>query len=171
MAEGPSGEREAVDLGVVTDIDGEFLAEEKGRDRGGVGMRAREGTEFAGEGAGGGGVFDFRFDDEGGALVGPGAEADQGAAGGTGMGAEDLFTGLGMERAGGGLDAFGFAPAEPETTVDVAVTAVAEAMPDRAAGGDAEGARGKEQGTRAAGDGTGAVGRADGAAGAGDGDA
>src|SRR6185436_11951576 len=95
----------------------------------GRGVRVREGerAQLAGEGAGLAGVADNRLDDERWALGGTFAEPDEGAAGGTGVGAEDLLTGLGVERAGGRLDALSFAAAEPEATGRIHIAAVAHA--------------------------------------------
>ena len=132
---GPTGEREAVDLGVVADVDGKFLAEVEKFDRGGRGVLERELAEFAGEGAALGGVLEFDFDDDGGALLAGVAEADEGAAGDAGVLAEDLFDGFGEERAGGGLDALDLAAAKPEAVVGVKVAAVAEAVEDACAAG------------------------------------
>ena len=61
---GPPCEREAVDLGVVAHVHGEFRVEIEAADGGGVCLRQCERAQFAGESLAGGGIFEPGLDDE-----------------------------------------------------------------------------------------------------------
>lgn len=129
---GPAGEGEAVDFGVVADIDREGGPEVEELDAGGVGMTFGDFAEFAGEAAALGAVGDEGggrgFDDDGEALAAERAEADQGAAADVGVGVEEGFDLFGEEWAVAGVHALGFASAEPESAGVVEVAGVAETV-------------------------------------------
>ena len=129
-----AGEGEAVDFGVVADVDGEAALEEDAGDLASGGKLGGEGEEFGGEpgavGAGAGEMAGLGFDDEGGFLAWTQAEADEGAAGDAGMAVEDGFDAVGVEGAGVGFDALGGAATKPKAALWVAVAEVAEAVPN-----------------------------------------
>ena len=124
----PGRQCEAVDFGVVADVDGELGVEIKAFDGGGGGRGQGDFAQFTGEGMAFGRIEHGGFNHDRGELVGRVAETDQGAAGGAGMGAENLLAGFGVKEALGGRDAFDFSAAKPESTVVVEVTAVAETV-------------------------------------------
>lgn len=120
-----------MDLGVVPDVNRQLRMEIEDPDRSGVRMGECELAQFAGEGPGLAGIFHAGLNDEGRALGAGGTEADEGAARGARMGAENLLTGLGEQRTGGRGYTFNGPAAEPEPSVRVEVAAIAHAMPDR----------------------------------------
>ena len=93
---GPNGKRQAMDFGVVSNIDGERRVKIKTLDRSGVRVRESEGAEFAGERVGFVRIAHVSFDHDSGYLIGCAAETNQRAAVGSGVRAKNLLTKLGI---------------------------------------------------------------------------
>ena len=129
---GPLREREAMNLGIVADVDRKLRVEVEKFNGCGVRMLKRENPQFTSEEAGGRRIFDHGFDDQRGTLAATFAETDEGAAGDPGVASKHLLARLGVECALLRFDSLNFASNEPQTTVGIEVAAVAHAMPNGA---------------------------------------
>lgn len=93
---GPTGKRQAMDFGVMSNIDGERGVKIKTLDYSGVRVRESEGAEFTGERVGFGRIAHVGFDHDSGCLIGCAAETNQRAAVGAGVRAKNLLARLGV---------------------------------------------------------------------------
>ena len=133
LALGPTGEGEAVDLGVVADIHRQMRVQVGEANEVGVRMRRAEFAELphelAAQGRSGHHVARDGLDHNGRPATVM-AGGDEGGAGDIGVRVEDRLDLLGVERAVVGFDPLGLAAAEPESPEGVQITHVSETMPN-----------------------------------------
>src|SRR5690606_22758464 len=108
---GPDGERAALDLGVVTDVDGEAGVLQECGDIFCVGSRSGDLREGVADLWPAGVATGLQLDAEDGSLLSFGSDADEGGAEDVGVCVEGALTGEGEHDAIGGGDAMFFATA------------------------------------------------------------